>query len=444
MRAFFAAFAFLVLPVRFATGLPQASLSASPQPVVIRVTIDGPIHPITAEIVGDAITQARSQQAALVLLKLNTPGGLVDATREITQKIVASPVPVVAYVTPSGGRAASAGFFLLEAADVAAMAPGTNTGAASPVLLGETMDPVLRSKLENDAAALLRSVTARRHRNTELAEKAVREAKAFSESEALTGGLIDLQAADETALLRLLQGREVTRFDGSKQILQLTSCRVVDVHLTWREDLFRLIADPNIGLILLVLGVLGIYVEFNSPGVIFPGVVGALLAVLGLSSLAVLPINWTGAALLILGVAFFILEAKFSGHGVLGATGAVAMLLGAVILIDGPPEMRIRWSTAFALTVPFAVISIFLMSLVVKVRRTPVRTGATALVGETGVARTPLTPLGQVFLHGEYWQAVSSVDIEQGAPVKVKQVEGLKLYVEPSAEPATATTPIDS
>src|ERR1035438_7263418 len=210
MRAFFAAFAFLVLSVRFATGLPQASLSASPQPVVIRVTIDGPIHPITAEIVGDAITQARGQQAALVLLKLNTPGGLVDATREITQKIVASPVPVVAYVTPSGGRAASAGFFLLEAADVAAMAPGTNTGAASPVLLGETMDPVLRSKLENDTAAFLRSVTARRHRNTELAEKAVREAKAFSESEALTGGLIDLQAADETALLRLLQGREGT------------------------------------------------------------------------------------------------------------------------------------------------------------------------------------------------------------------------------------------
>ena len=424
-------------------GVVRAAAVSGRGPDVIRVTIDGPIHPITAEIVSDAIAQARNQRAALVLIRLDTPGGLADAARQITQAIVAASVPVVAFVAPSGARAASAGFFVLEAADVAAMAPGTNTGAASPILLGQTMGPVLRSKVENDIAALLRSLTVRRGRNSALAETAIRDAKAFSETEALAGHLIDLEAGDEQQLLHALQGREVTRFDGSKQRLALSGAHVIDARLTWRERLYRLIGDPNIGFVLLVLGALGIYVEFNSPGLVFPGVIGAVLAVLGLSSLAVLPINWAGAALILLAFAFFILEAKFTSHGVLGITGAIAMILGAVILIDAPPELRIQWSTALALTIPFAIISIFLMSLVIKARRGRVLTGLTAMVGETGVARTPLTPRGEVLVHGEYWHAVSSVNIDEGARVRVKQVEGLELYVEPS-EAESKPTPAHS
>jgi membrane-bound serine protease (ClpP class) len=320
------------------------------------------------------------------------------------------------------------------------MAPGTNTGAASPVLLGQTMDPVLRNKIENDSAALLRSLTARRGRNTVLAETAIREAKAFSETEALTNHLVDLEASNDEQLLGQLQGRQVTRFNGTKQALELTGARFVEARLTWRERLFRLIADPNIGFILLILGALGIFVEFNSPGLIFPGVLGAVLAVLGLSSLAVLPINWTGAALLILALAFFILEAKFTSHGVLGITGAISMILGAVILIDAPPEMRIQWTTALGVAIPFAVIVICLMSLVVKARRGKVLTGLAALLGETGIAQTPLAPRGAVLVRGEYWQAVGSVNIEEGARVRVKQVDGMELYVEPSPDPEAAPT----
>src|SRR5664279_5600090 len=229
MRAFFAAVALLVLPVWIATGLPQASLSASLQPVVIRVTIDGPIHPITAEIVGDAIAQARSQQAALVLLKLNTPGGLVDAAREITQEIVASPVPIVAYVTPSGARAASAGFFLLEAADVAVMAPGTNTGAAHPVNLGgEKMDDVMKQKVENDSAAFMRSFVGPRGRSVALAESAVRESKSWTDKEALDQHLIDYVATSQADLFKQIDGKPIKRFDGKTVTLHLIDAQVND------------------------------------------------------------------------------------------------------------------------------------------------------------------------------------------------------------------------
>jgi membrane-bound serine protease (ClpP class) len=409
-----------------------ASAAASePVPLILRVSLDGPIHPVTAEIIRNSIAQAQAQRAQLILIRLNTPGGLLDATREIVEEIVASPVPVVAYIAPSGGRAASAGFFLLEAADVAAMAPGTNTGAASPVLLGQTMDPVLRTKQENDLAALLRGLTVRRGRNSELAEKAVREAKAFSDIEAMNGRLIDLQADNELHLIEKLNGREIQRFNGLKQTLRLTGARFKDVDLSWREEIFRLIADPNIGFILLVLGVLGIYTEYISPGLIFPGVAGLVALVLGLSSLAVLSINWAGAALLVVAIAFFILEVKFTSHGVLGTGGAIAMMLGAVILVNGPPELRIHWITALAVALPIAIISVFLTSMVFKTRQSKVLTGTSALLEQVGTARTSLTPLGQVFIRGEYWQAVGSVNIDKGSQVRVRRVEGLKLYVDP-------------
>jgi membrane-bound serine protease (ClpP class) len=398
---------------------------------VIAVNVDGIIHPVTVEIISHAIDQASRENAAAILLRLNTPGGMVDASREIASKIEASRVPVISYVTPSGGRAASAGFFLLEASDVAAMAPGTNTGASSPVLLNEQMDPVMRHKIENDMSAWLRSTVLKRGRNVELAETTIREAKAFTEKEALDDHLIDRVAPDEHALLAELNGVAIKRFNGTEEILHTGGAEIVDYQPAWRERIIAAIADPNIGFVLLVLGALGIYVEFSAPGLIFPGVAGGILALLGLSSLTVLPINWAGAALLILGVSLFVLEAKFASHGILGIGGTVAMVLGATLLIDGPPEMRIHLVTALAVTIPFALITMFLVTLVIRARRNKAVMGSDTLVNQIAEARTPLTPSGTVFLQGEYWNAESEVPVEKGVQVRVVSVDGLKLHVSP-------------
>ncbi len=398
---------------------------------VIAVNVDGIIHPVTVEIIGHAIDEASRENAAAVLLRLNTPGGLIEASRQITSKIVASRVPVIAYVTPSGGRAASAGFFLLEASDVAAMSPGTNTGASSPVLMNQEMDPVMRHKVENDTSAWLRSLVLARGHNVELAETTVREAKAFTEKEALDDHLIDRIAKDEPALMNGLEGVTVKRFDGSETVLHTRGAEVVDYQPTLRERIVAAIADPNIGFILLVLGALGIYVEFSAPGLIFPGVAGGILALLGLSSLTVLPINWAGAALLILGVSLFVLEAKFASHGILGIGGTAAMVLGAMLLIDGPPEMRIHLSTALAVSVPFALITMFLVTLVMRARANKAVMGPNTLIDQIAEARTALSPSGMVFVQGEYWNAESAAPVEKGGQVRVVSVEGLKLRVSP-------------
>jgi membrane-bound serine protease (ClpP class) len=403
----------------------------APSPRVIAVPVDGVVHPITVEIINHAIEQAQAEHAAVLLIRLNTPGGLLDATRQIIQQLSASPIPVVTYVTPSGGRAASAGFFILEAGDIAAMSPGTNTGAASPVVIGQQMDPVMREKVENDAAALLRSMTSRRGRNSQLAEDAVRKAKAFTEKEALDQKLIDLIASDEQGLFQQLEGREITRWDGRKQVLHVAGATVTEVRRTVRERFIGSIADPNIGFILLVLGALGIYVEFSSPGLIFPGVAGAILVLLALSALTILPINWVGVALLALAVTLFVLEAKFASHGILGIGATVSMVLGAMLLINGPPEIRIHFTTAVAVAVPFAAITMFLVSIVVQARRNKVVTGASGMIGEEGVTRTELEPEGQILVRGEIWEAVASATVPAGARVRVKGMAGLKLLVEP-------------
>jgi membrane-bound serine protease (ClpP class) len=405
---------------------------ASGAPVVLAVDIDSVVHPVTVDIVSHALNRAKTENAAAVLIRLNTPGGLMDATRETIEKIVASPVPVVTFVTPSGGRAASAGFFLLLAGDIAAMAPGTNTGAASPVVLGRELDPTMRKKVESDAAASLRSLAEKRGRNAALAEKAVLEAKSFTEREALENKLIDLVAKDDAALLATLDGREITRFDGRKQALKLSGATVENYQLNRRERLVKSISDPNIALVLLVLGALGVYIEFSSPGLILPGVAGGILVLLGLSALSVLPINWIGVALLVLSVALFVLEAKLASHGILGAGGAVAMVLGAVLLVDSPlPEMRVHLSTAIALALPFTLITVFLLTLILRARANKVVTGTAGMVGELGVAHTPLAPSGKVFVHGEFWDAESTRPLEAGARVRVVAVEGLILKVEP-------------
>lgn len=397
---------------------------------MIAINVDNVIHPITVEILDHGIEQAKRERADLLLIRLNTPGGLLDATRQMIEKIVASPVPVVTFVTPGGGRAASAGFFLLEAGDIAAMAEGTNTGAASPILIGGQMDPVLRKKVDNDAAALLRSLASKRGRNAELAQKAVFEAKSFTSREALENKLIDLVTSGEQQLLAELDGRTITRFDGRQQVLRLSGAPVIDYRPTIREQLISSISDPNIAFILLILGALGIYVEFLSPGLIFPGVAGGILVVLALSAISVLPINWAGIALLVLSFAFFVLEAKFVSHGILAAGGVAAMIMGSLLLVNGPPEMKIRMSTALSVALPFAGIAVFLVSLVVHARAQKVSTGSAAMQSAIGVALTALAPRGKVFVHGEYWDAVSATPVAAGASVRVIGVQGLTLQVE--------------
>jgi len=420
-----------ILAMALALGAP--AFSAAPK--VIVVDVDGVVHPITAEIASSAIERAKSEHAALLIVRLNTPGGLMDAMRETIEKIVSSPIPVVTYVAPSGGRAASAGFFILESGDVAAMAPGTNSGAAHPVAMGVEMDAVMTQKVVNDAAAYLRSICAKRGRNSALAETAVRESKSFTEREALDQHLVDLIAPDEEHLLAALDGRTIVRFDGRSETLHTAGATIEVYEKSLRQKIVSAIADPNIALVLLVFGALCVYVEFSSPGLIAPGVIGAILVLMGLSAISVLPINWLGAALLILAFALFVLEAKFASHGVLGTGGAVSMVLGAVMLIDSPfPEMRVHWATAIALALPFSAITVFLLSLVIRSRRNKVETGPEGMIGETGAAVTELSPAGKVFVHGEYWDAVSLRPAGAGARVRVTAIDKLKLTVEPVAD----------
>jgi membrane-bound serine protease (ClpP class) len=409
--------------------------AVSAAPKVIAVDVDGMVHPVTTEIVASALAQARTEGASLIVIRLNTPGGLMDAMRETIEKVVASPVPVVMYVAPSGGRSASAGFFLLESGDVAAMAPGTNTGAAHPVAMGGEMDAVMKEKVENDAAAYMRSICTKRGRNSVLAETAVRQSKSFTEREALDQHLIDLIAPNEEELLVSLDGREITRFNGARQTLHTRGAVIEVYQRTLRQKIIAAIADPNIALILLVLGALGIYAEFSSPGLIAPGVAGVILVLLGLSALSVLPINWLGAALLIVSLTLFVLEAKFTSHGILGLGGAISMVLGAVMLVDGPiPEMRIHWGTAIGLALPFSAITMLLLTLAVRARRNKVETGPEGMVGIIGSAVTELSPAGKIFVHGEYWDAVAVKPVSAGARVRVTAIDKLKLTVEPVPE----------
>lgn len=401
---------------------------------VVEVNIDGIVHPVTVSVVTSAIAQAQREHADALLIRLSTPGGFLDATREIIEQIFHSPVPVIMWTGPSGARAASAGFFLLEAGDVAAMAPGTNTGALHPVLAtGGEMDSVMKSKVENDAAALMRTIATHRMRNVQAAEKAVRESVSWTEREALDQHLIDLIAPDPASLLRQLEGRQITRFDGRTETLHFSGTEVEAYEPSLRQRLLLAIADPNIALLLLVLGALGIYAEFSSPGLFAPGVIGAVLVLLGLTALSVFPIDWLGAALMVLGLIFFVLEAKYPTHGILTVGGAICLTLGAVMLVDtNVPEMRVRWSTAVGLAVPFALITSFLFSIALRARRNKVVTGVEGMIGETGVAVGELNPAGTILVHGEYWNAHASTRVVASGPVRITGVDGLTLRVEPS------------
>ena len=401
---------------------------------VTEVAIDSIIQPVSAEIIQDAINAAAKSGDALLLIRLNTPGGLSDAMRDGVAHIISSPVPVVAWVGPQGARGASAGFFLLEAADVAAMAPGTNIGAAHPVLMGGQMDPVMKEKLENDAAASLRSITLRRGRNVQLAESAVRLSKSFTEHEALDGHLIEIIAANEADLMRQLDGRVIKRFNGTEVTLRTGGALIEPYQLSFRESVLKTFSDPNVALLLLALGVLGIYVEFTAPGLIFPGVAGSILAVLALAAFSILPLNWLGVALIVLALCLFALEFKFVSHGILSTGGAVALVLGATMLVDSPiPEMRIRLTTSLGVALPLAAITALLVTLAVRARRSKVVTGSEGMIGQFGVALEDLSPEGRILVHGENWLARASAPVPRGSQVRVSGIADLQLRVDPVA-----------
>src|SRR5580693_7742892 len=429
---------------------PAVSASASPNSSasVVELRIDGEIEPGLAEYIVRGINEANADRASLILITMNTPGGLDTSMREIIQAILASKVPVCAYVAPTGSRAASAGFFILLSADIAAMAPGTDTGAASPILaLGGQpvqIDDTLHKKIVNEATAYLRSYVTQRGRNAELAATAVTDAKAFSEKEALDGKLVDLVAANREDLLAKLNGRTVTRLDGAKLQLALAQPVVTPYEMTAREKFLTRIVQPDVFFILLIVGVLGLYVEFSHPGMFAPGVIGGIALVLALFAMHMLPVNFTGLLLIIVAFIFFVLEAKFPTHGVLGVGGVIAMVLGALMLIRSPfTGMGVSLSTALGVALPFAVIIVILMRLVLRSRNWKQTTGKEELVGEEAEVTETVeagNAAGMVFVHGELWRAAApaGVSIPKGARVRVRKVKGLTLEVEPAHAPHPA------
>ncbi len=427
-------------------GLVLNGAAAHPQqnaPLVLELQINGEIEPVLATYVEEGLVDAAQRHAALVLITMDTPGGLSDSTQKIVQHILDSPVPVAVYVAPKGARGASAGFFILLSADVAAMAPATRTGAASPILAvgGFTigMDETLRRKIMNDAQAFLRSFSEKRGRNPALAETAVTDAKAFTAQEALDGKLIDLQADSIEELLQRLNGREITRFDGRKLKLELTGAARQSFSLSLRQSFLARIVEPDVFFLLLIVGALGLYTEFTHPGMVAPGVIGALCMVLALYAMHLLPVNLAGIVLIIVAIALFVLEAKYTSHGVLLAGGIVAMMLGALFLVRSPLTGRgVSPVVALAVTLPFAGISVFLMRSVLRSRKWKPATGPEEMIGELGtvVKAVPAAGDGMIRLHGELWRAFSSQEIAHGKSVKVIKVEGLRVEVAPAERSA--------
>jgi membrane-bound serine protease (ClpP class) len=399
---------------------------------VVKIRVDDTIQPITAEYIDRAIERARQTNADAVLIELSTPGGLLESTRAIIEKILASPVPVIVYVAPTGARAASAGFFILESADVAAMAPGTNTGAAHPVELGGgKMDDTMKQKVENDSAAFMRSFVGPRGRNVALAETAVRESKSWTDQEALQQHLVDLVARDQNDVFHQLEGRTIKRFDGKQVKLDLANASVDDMQMTLRQRILDFLLDPNIAFLVLAIGALALYVEFNHPGAVLPGVVGVIFILLALFALNLLPTRYAAFTLIIAAFVLFALEAKFATHGVLGIGGIALLTLGGLLLVDGPiPQMRVKLLTALAVSVPLGVITIFLMTIALRARRAKVVTGQQGLIGAMGEARTDIDPEGKVFIQGELWNAHAPSRVGIGEQVVVRKVEGLELEVE--------------
>ncbi len=410
--------------------------SAPSPPVVVQIDLQGVVQAVSAEYVVHGIEFANKMHANAILLELSTPGGLGDSMRDIIKAIMSSQVPVITYVYPSGSRAASAGFFILLSGDIAVMAPGTNTGAAHPVTMGFThVDKTEETKILNDACAFMRTIANTRGRNTEVAQEGVRESKSFTDQEALKDNLINAIANSPQDIFSEFNGKTIKRANGTETVLHLAGARIVPYSMPWFKRILSWVADPNIAFILGAIGVLGLYIEFTHPGGVLPGVVGAIALVLALFGFHLMPINYAGVALILIGLALFGLEASISSHGILAAGGIAAIVFGSMILINSPwPGVRIHPITTLSVVLPLSIITIILMRFAWKATRSKAVTGSEGLINSIGVARTDLDPIGKVLVHGELWDARAAKPVSPGTSVRVRGVEGLMLLVEPNEE----------
>lgn len=440
-----------LLAVGAALVAPALALVAETQqqqraPIAYTIEVDGIIHPVAVRYVRSAIERADAANADILVITLRTPGGLVDSTRDINTAIIQARTPVAVFVGPSGGRAASAGFLITIAADVAAMAPGTHIGAAHPVSGdGQKVDDTMAKKMVSDVAGYARTLATQRKRNVELVEKAVTESRTFTETEASTAQppLVDLVVADVPELLRRLDGRTITRFDGRTQTLRTADASVEHLEMTWAQRLLSAIAHPQIAYLLLTLGTLGLTIELWNPGSILPGVVGGICLMLAFFAFQVLPVSYVGVALILFGVVLLILEIKVTSYGLLGAGGVISLFLGSLMLIDSPlPELQIGLRLIIPITVGVSGIILFLVRLAVQAQLTPAATGTEGMVGETGQALTsiPSGGVGRVQTHGEIWTATASEPIKAGDAVRVVGVQGLQLTVHPVRAGAASGT----
>ena len=427
--------AFATLLIVAEGGSPAAQAQSRPRVVDIR--LDMMIHHVSAEFVMRGIKYANDNHAEAILLELNTPGGLENSMRDIVSAILNSSVPVITYVAPSGASAASAGFFILEAGDLAVMAPGTNSGAAHPVVLGGAeVGKTMEAKIENDAAAYMRSIANKRGRNSNLAEDAVRKSSSYSDKEALDGKLVDAVLSTPTDIFTKFDGKTIKRFNDTTTTLHLNNAELVPFTMPGLEEFFAWVADPNIAFILGAIGLACLYIEFTHPGLVAPGVVGAICLILAMYAFNLLPINSFGVLLILVGLALLALEVKLTSHGALGAAGILVLVLGALLLVNSPwPQARIHLSTALSVAVPLGVIMVILLRYAIAAKRRKAVTGEAGMVDSFGVAKTDLGPYGKVLVHGELWDARAGQQIARGTRVRVREVEGLTLVVEPAPEP---------
>lgn len=427
-------------------AIARATAQVQSSPHVYTAEVDGIIHPVAAEYVREVIAKADADGAALVVIALRTPGGLVDSTRDINNAIIHAKTPVAVFVGPSGNRAASAGFLITIAADIAAMAPATHIGAAHPVAgNGEKVDDTMAKKMASDVAAYARTLATQRKRNVSLVEQAVIESRSFTEQEALSASppLIDLIANDVPDLVRKLDGRTITRFDGKTQTLHTAGSSSVNVEMSWQQRVLSLIAHPQVAYLLLTLGTLGLTIELWSPGAVLPGVAGGICLLLAFFAFQVLPVSYAGVLLILFGLGLLVLEVKVTSYGLLGVGGVISLLLGSMMLIDSPlPELQIGLRLIIPVTLGIAGILLFLVTLAVNAQRAQPVTGASAMLHELGYALTPIDPggTGSVRTHGEIWTASANERIEAGTPVRVTAVDGLRLRV--AAEPGGSERPV--
>ena len=434
MRAVRVFFAVTLLTAGLA--LPAARAQSS-GPVAYLAEWDGIIHPVAVAFIKGAIAKADAADANVLVLTLRTPGGLVDSTRDINSAILASKTPVVVYVGPSGGRAASAGFLIAIAADLIAMAPGTHIGAAHPVSGdGQKVDDTMEKKMVSDVAGYARTLASQRKRNVELVEKAVTESRTYTEVEALKANppLIDVVASDVGNLLRTIDGRTLTRFDGRTHTLSTANARTERVELTWTQRILSTLAHPQIAYLLLTLGTLGLTIELWSPGAIFPGVAGGICLLLAFFAFQVLPVNYAGVALIVFGILLLVLEVKITSFGLLGAGGVLSLFLGSLMLVDSPlPALQIGMRFILPTVIATSAVLIVLVRLAVQAQKLTPVTGESGMVGAIGRALTSIEPggTGRVRTRGEIWTATSLQPITEGDVVRVAKVQGLLLTVGP-------------